>query len=647
MLDLIRKKQKSVFIKLAFAIIILSFVIGYAMLTSPGESGDAQGNSVAVTIDDTALSFADYETAYSNLYSLYQNIYREQFTPELEKQLGLRRQTLDMLVEQVLLSREATRLGLKIGDQELVRAIAGVPAFQENGAFNKDRYLQVLAYQRLTPEEFEGRQRQQLLAEKAREAIIGQVEVGDGDIDDEYRRQNEQINLAFVRLAPARFEDRVRIDEEELKAFYKSAKEGFRLPETVALRYLLFDPARYAGEVAVVDEDLEKYYRRNLDKFDIPEQVKAAHILIKVSLDADPSTRESQRQRAEKVLAEVKEGKDFAALVRQYSDDQGTVPKDGDLGFFPRGVMVPEFEQAAFAMKPGETSEIVTSPFGYHIIRCDGYIEPGIKPLEAVRDEVKAAVVAEKSRQLALEKAMDAYNINRKTGDLESAAQANALDIRETGFFKRDGAIDDLGASPEISSAAFALGEKDLARPLALPQGVVLFGLKERQASRLPELSEVRGAVEEAYRKQRSQELARTAADELLAALQAGGSLRERAAAEGLGVEETGLFSRAYGEFLPRLGNAPELANDAFALEKEQAAVPAVHEVDGTFVVAVLKERQAADPATVDAAGREELKGMVLTRKKEELFKEKMDALKAAANIVVSPAIQSSIEKDI
>ncbi len=647
MLDLIRKKQKSVFIKLAFAIIILSFVIGYAMLTSPGDTGDAQGNSVAVSIDDDAISFADYQTAYGNLYALYQNIYREQFTPELEKQLGLRRQTLDMLVEQVLLSREATRLGLKIGDKELVDAIARVPAFQENGAFNKDRYLQVLAYQRLTPEEFEGRQRQQLLAEKAREAIVGQVVVGDADIDEEYRRQNEQINLAFVRLAPAGFEDRARIDEDGLKTFFESAKEDFRLPETVALRYLLFDPARYAGEVVASDEDLEKYYRRNLDKFDIPEQVKAAHILIKVPLDADAATRESQRQRADQVLAEVKAGKDFAALVRQYSDDQGTVPKDGDLGFFPRGVMVPEFEQAAFAMKPGETSEIVTTPFGYHIIRCDGYIEPGIKPLEEVRDEVKAEVVAEKSRQLALEKAMDAYNINRKTGDLESAAQANALEIRETGFFKRDGAIDGFGPAPEISATAFTLGEKDLARPLVLPQGVVLFGLKERQESRIPELSEVRGAVEEAYRKQRSRELARAAADELLAALQKGGSLTERAAADGLRTEETGLFSRANGDFLPRLGNAPELAQAAFALEKELAAVPAVHEVDGTFVVAALKERQAADPAALDAAGREELKGMVLTRKKEEMFKEKMDALKKQANIVESPAIQASIEKDI
>jgi peptidyl-prolyl cis-trans isomerase D len=438
----------------------------------------------------------------------------------------------------------------------------------------------------------------------------------------------------------------VQIDEEALKTFFAAEQENFRLPETVALRYLLFEPARYAKDVAAGDEDLEKYYRRNLDKFDIPEQVKAAHILIKVPLDADQATKDGKRRLADKVLAEVKAGKDFAALVRQYSDDQGTVPQNGDLGFFTRGIMAPEFEKVAFAMKPGEISDIVTTPFGYHIIRCDGYTEPGIKPLADVIDEVRAEVVAEKSRQLAFEKAMDAYNINRKAGDLDSAAKANDLGVKETNFFEREAAIDGLGDVPDVAAAAFALADKELARPLNLPEGVILFALKERRESRLPELSEVRGAVEQAYRRKHTLELARKTAEDLLAALQGGATLASQAAAQRLTVEETGLFARAYGDFLPRLGNAAELAKAAFDLSEEKPVAPAVYEVDGKFVVAALKERLAADPAKLDAAGRETLKSTILTRKKDQIFKEKMEELKKQANIVVSPAIQASIEKD-
>ncbi|WP_432823240.1 SurA N-terminal domain-containing protein [Trichloromonas sp.] len=646
MLDLIRKKQKSVFIKLAFAVIILSFVIGYAMLTSPGDGRDGQQQGFAVAVNDLEVGFNEYETVYSNLYRLYQNVYREQFNPALEKQLGLRQQALDTVIEQALLFLESHRLGTKVNRQELIDSIAQIPAFQDNGVFSKERYLQVLNYQRITPDDFEARQEQQLLAEKVRDAIRGQIEITDEDIVEEYRRQNEKVNLDFVRLAPALFETRVKVDEEALAAFFDARKEDFRFPETVALRYLLFEPGRYAKDVTTTEEDLEKYYRRHLDRFDIAEQVKASHILIKVPLDADQETKDRKRQLADKVLEEVRAGKDFATLVRKYSDDQGTIAQDGDLGFFSRGIMVADFEKAAFAMKPGNISDIVTTPFGYHIIRCDGYIEPGIKPLADVLDEVKTEVVADKSRQLAFEKAMDAFNINRKTADLDNAAKVNDLGIKETNFFEREAPIDGLGEVPEISAAAFALSTAELARPVNLPEGVVLFAIKERRASRLPELTEVRVEVEQAYRQQHTEDLARKTAEELLAAVANGEALESQAKAQRLTVEETGLFTRAYGNFLPRLGNLDQLAEAAFELTAEKPAAPQVYENDGKFIVAALKERVEADLASLDDAQRETLKTTVLTRKKDLVYQEKIDDLKAKAKIVVSPTIQASIEKE-
>jgi len=538
MLDLIRKKQKSVFIKLAFAVIILSFIIGYAMLTAPGDSRNEQ-QGFAVSVNDLNIGFDEYETVYSNLYRLYQNVYREQFNPALEKQLGLRQQALDTVIEQSLLLQEGQRLGTKVSREELIDSIAQTPAFQDNGVFSKERYLQVLSYQRMTPDDFESRQEQLLLAEKVRDAIRGQVEVNDEDIVEEYRRQNEKVNLAFVSLTPALFETRVTIDEKSLADFFGANQENFRLPETVALRYILFEPARYAKDVTYTEEDLDKFYRRNLDKFEIPEQVKASHILIKVPLDADQATKDRKLKLAEKVLAEVRSGKDFAALVRQYSDDQGTIAQDGDLGFFSRGIMVADFEKAAFALKPGEISDIVTTPFGYHIIRGDGYIEAGIKPLTDVLEEIKADVIVAQSQQLAFEKAMDAFNINRKTGDLENAAKANDLGIKETNFFEREASIDGLGEVPEISAAAFTLADGELARPVNLSEGVVLFAVKERRPSRIPELTEVRTEVEQAYRQQHTEDLARKTAADLLAGVDSGKSLADQAKALHLTVEET------------------------------------------------------------------------------------------------------------
>jgi len=647
MLDLIRKKQKTVIVKIVFWVIIAAFIGTIFLVWGKGSEGDgAAGTTAAATVNGDKIGFQEYQAAYRNLYELYQNVYREQFTPALEKQLQLDQQALNTLIDQTLLLQEGNRLGIEVSKTELIDSIAKISAFQENGVFNRDRYLQVLAYQRLSADDFEAMQKNQLLVEKVRAQLQAGVTVSDQDVEEEFRTQNEKINLAFVKLTPALFESKVKIEEAPLAAFFAEERESFRIPETVALRYLQFEPDRYRDEVTYNDEEIEKFYRRHLDRFAVEEQVKASHILIKLAKDADDKTRNKKRELAEKILAEARAGKDFAELARKYSDDPGTAAKGGDLGYFPRGAMVPAFEAAAFILKPGEFSDIIETPFGLHIIRSEGYIEAGIKPLAEVVDEVKAGLAEEKVRQIALEKAMDAYNINRKNGNLEAAAKTNDLGLKETGFFSRQEAIDGLGNAPEISAAAFTLKEGELARPVVLPQGVILFAVKERKESRLPELAEVRTKVEQAFRRAQGKVLARQAADEILAALGEGKKLSDLARKHNLTVEETGLFARSYGDFVPRIGNAADLAEAAFELTKENSVAPAVYEVSGSDIVATLKARQEADPADLDAAKREELKKTVLTRRQEEAIKDKVNALRDVAEISIAPTLQSSFEKE-
>lgn len=644
MLDLIRKKQKSIIIKVVFWAIIATFVGTIFLVWGKGSDGDQQDTTVAVTVNKTRVGFDTYQSAYSNLYRLYQNVYKEQFTPELEKQLRLRQQALDTLIEQTLLIEEAERMGISVKQKELVEAIAAIPAFQENGVFSKERYLQVLNYQRLTPEDFETMQKRQLLIERVRERIQGGVTIADTDIDAEHRRQNEKVDLAFVRLAPARFEEKVKIDDKALTDFFTAHKEEFRLPESIALRYLLFEPARFEKEVVVGEDDLEKYYRRHLDRFDIPEQVRAAHILIRVAGDAGDAMRQQKRQLAEKVLAEARAGKGFAQLARQYSDDPGSAAKGGELGYFPRGAMVGPFEEAAFALKPGEVSGIVETPFGLHIIKCEGRIEAGVRPLTEVVDEVKAAVKTEKARQLAFEKAMDAYNVNRKGGDLDAAAKANGPELKETGFFSRQEAVEGLGDLPEVAGAAFTLKEGELARPVELPQGVILFTVKARRESRLPELAEVRAEVEQAYRREQAKALARETAEKLLAAAKAGEKLETLARQRGETVERTGLFSRSYGAFVPRLGNAENLATAAFDLAQISSAAPEIYEIDETFVVAALAARHEADRGALTMAQKDELREALLTRKQEEALASRLKELREKAEISIAPTLLSTLE---
>jgi peptidyl-prolyl cis-trans isomerase D len=626
MLDFVRNKQKSIIIKIAFAIIILSFVIGYAMLSSPGGPAGDDPTAEAAVINGKAIAYNDFQSTYSNLYQIYQNIYQDQFTPALEKQLKLAEKTLDSLIDQALLQDEAERLQIEVSGKELVDAIANIQAFQDNGVFNKDRYLQVLAYQRLSSDQFEAMQRSELVTTKVREQLQSGVTVTEADIDEEFRNNNEKINLNYVSLTPASFEKKVKVTDEDIETYFAEQQEVFRVPEMVALRYLQFEPERYLEEVTFEESELEKYHRRHLDQFEILEKIKASHILIKV----EEGTSE----------------KDFAELARVNSDDAASAVKGGNLGYFTRGSMVKPFEKAAFSMNPGDISDLVETIFGYHIIKVEEYTEPGVRSLEDAMDEVKEGLRQEKAKQLAFEKAMDAYNINRKTGDLEAAAEANELGLKESGLFARDGYIDGIGSNAEIINAAHLLEENKLAKPVVTDDGVILFAIKERVASHIPELADVKDMVIASYRTAQSTSLAEAAAEEMVASLSDGSSLAKLAKRGKYTLEETGEFTRTYSPFVPRLGTSEELSYAAFELSEEETALGQYFDIQNRFVVVEVKERIAADLTQLDEAKREELKKSILSRKQNEAVEQRLEELRSTATIVIAPRVQDLINKE-
>ncbi|MCK5914118.1 MAG: peptidylprolyl isomerase, partial [Desulfuromusa sp.] len=412
--------------------------------------------------------------------------------------------------------------------------------------------------------------------------------------------------------------------------------EQFRIPEKVSLRYLQFDPARYENQIGnLTDDDLQRYYRRNLDLFEIKEQVKAAHILLRVPKDADTETTQKRHDFAEELLQQLQGGANFAQMAKTHSDDKSNAAQGGELGMFGRGVMVGEFEDAAFALRPGQLSEVIQTPFGFHIIKVEEYIEPGVKPLVDAIGEVRAGLTLEKSRQLAYEKAMDAYNINRKTGSLEAAATDNDLGIKETGFFAANTAIDGIGNIAAISQASFTLKDEELARPEQTTQGVFLFTLKERQASYLPELGQVKTAVEKAYRVEQAQSLANDLAAKLLAQATTAKSLRTAAKNLKLTVEESGEFSRSFGSFIPRIGTSQELAEAAFTLTETAPVAAKVYTIDNRYLVASLKKAEIADFKSLEDADRSQLENRLLAEKKEQLVNEKVDQLLQQAKIEI------------
>lgn len=646
MLDIVRSKKKSFLIKIAFAVIILSFVIGYTMLTAPTDQRSDPSRDVAARVNGDPISFAAYQSVYSNLYSLYQSIYQGAFDANLERQLNLPRQALQQLIEEQLLVQTAKSLNLRVSTQELVNSIAAYDAFQINGQFNRDRYVEVLSYQRMSPEQFEESQRRELLTQKVREHLQQNVTVSQEDVVTFFHRENDKINLDFVWLTGALVESKVEVTDKALADFFEANREAFRIPERVSLRYLLFDPSRYEADLHTFSEaDMDRYYRRNLELFEVEEQVKAAHILLRIDENSDPDTINKRRELAQNIRQQLRDGADFSQLAKLHSDDDASAADGGDLGYFGRGMMVGDFESAAFALRPGQMSNVVQSPFGFHIIKVTDYIAPGFKPLVEVIDMVKAGLIIEGARQLAYEKAMDAFNVNRRTADLDAAARENNLGIKETGFFAIDEPINGLGRVSEITNAAFALQPGELARPINTTNGVLLITLKDQQASRLPELDEVKSAAESAYREEQAQTLAFELAEQLLEHARDQQNLAAAASQLDLRIDNTGDFSRSFGYFIPQIGSSQELADAAFELSEADPILDRIFTFGNRYLVAALKQANRADFSTLDDTAIIQLRERLLLEMKEQAVSDTLDELYQQARIeIIAPELITAFQ---
>ncbi len=643
MLYWVRKKQKTFIVKFVFWVIIAAFVGTIFLVWGKGQEQEEQF-TVAAKVNNTKVSFDEYRMTYNNLYNLYRDLYGDAFSPEIEKELQLSRQAMNMLIDQALLLKKADEMGVKVSKDEVVSAIATVEAFQIDGTFDKGRYVEVLGYQRISPKNFEQMQWRQMLVNRVRAQILHQVQISDTDVVDEFRRINEKINLAYLAFDPREFRAQVEIDAAAVERYYAANKGQYRVEEQVALEYVEVSAEEMRAEVEPTPEELERYYQRNLDQFSIEEQVRARHIFIRVPQDASAAVREEKRAQAQKLLDEVNND-NFARIAKQNSDDAESATEGGDLGYFKRNTLNPALESIAFLLDTGEISPVVESDSGFHIVQVTDHIQAGYKPLAQVRSQVVEGFVNEQSVKLAYEKAIDAYNMNRKEAGMIGVAQQLGLSPLKSGLFARREPIGGLGNAVELNTQAFSVSEGKMIKPLKIGSKVVVAQVVERKPSYIPELEQVRTKVEEKVRLQGAMEMAQQQAALALEALQDGAAIAD-VASNTIKLAQTGLFSRNLGGFIPGIGAHEELTEAAFSLSIKEPLAPKVYSQDNIFYVVKLKEIQPADPSALSQEESDALEALVRQRKEEEALQKILDTMRADANITIAPSILNSMKEE-
>jgi peptidyl-prolyl cis-trans isomerase D len=270
----------------------------------------------------------------------------------------------------------------------------------------------------MRPSEFEATYRSELIAEKLQAAVTGWVRVSDNEVDEEYRHRNEKVKLDLAVFTANQFRAGIQPTDAELDA--RAPSDTYRMPEKRRVRYLSIDADALRPKMVATDPEIEARYKDNLSTYSTPDQIRASHILFKTEGKDEAAVKKV----AESVLAKVKAGGDFAALARQYSDDELSKKNGGDLDYFGRGTMVKEFDEAAWALQPGQISDLVKSQFGFHIIKVVDKKAATTKTLAEVRPQLEDQIKLEKA-QAEAQKTADALTKEITTpADLDRVAKA-------------------------------------------------------------------------------------------------------------------------------------------------------------------------------------------------------------------------------
>jgi peptidyl-prolyl cis-trans isomerase D len=628
-----RKHAKSWLIKFLIGIIAVVFVFyfGYSFRSH-------QALKIAY-VNGEIISGPQYEKAYRDMLSAYQTRYKDMWNENMIKALDLKTRALKTLIDQRLMTQAAKRLGIDVTEGECQKAIMSYPAFQVNGQFNMGRYQSLLGQNHMTPEDFEASITQDLLDKKLQQFLFAFLGVTEQEVLEHYTLTHEKTKIAFVEFKPQDFRKSVKFDEAGLKAYFESHQERYRIPQNIQVAYIEIDPALFKDGVRITEKEIQSFYEYNNAAYNQPNQVKARHILFKLGEDASKETEEEVRKAAEAVLAKARKGEDFAKLAAAHSSCPSK-SKGGDLGYFQKGQMTPAFEEAAFKLKKGEISDLVRTPFGYHIIKVEDIKEARTQSLDEVRDQIVDALTMSAATELAHEKGLSIVDQMPYDIELTVYAKQHGLEAKKSTFFSKNEPVPGVAGSEKMTESLFALGKNEATELVELEGKFYVFQVVESKESYLPELKDVAEKVKEDYTDSLAVQDATAAASGYLEGLKEGKTWDQLAKERGLTPKETGFFTRRGP--ISEIGHAPELIETAFRLnsEKRYPDKPFVNE-KGAFVIRWL-ETEAIDE-TAFRKEQEKYRESLVQAKHGRIFENWLENLRKTADIeIVTPVAGAS-----
>jgi peptidyl-prolyl cis-trans isomerase D len=613
-------QKRDVLVRIFMALVILVLGVSMLIYLVPGTGGSEGGAA------DAVATVAGRDISSTELTRQLRQVERNgQPIPKSMRSLYVK-DLLDRLINQRMLEYEAQRLGLRVTDQESAEQIKQIlpTAFSGGTVSSMENYAaEVQQRTGMSVPEFEEMLRASLLQAKVRQLVTAGVTASPLEIAEEFRKRNEKVKLEYVVIKPSDLESKVEVTDAALGEFFEKNKGRYQIPERRGFQYALLDVATLRQSMHPSEAALESYYKQNLEQYRVQNRVHVEHILLKTTGKTDAEVAEIHKK-AEDVLAKARKGAKFEDLAKQYSEDDTTKVKGGDLGWIIKGQTVPEFEQAAFALKPGEISGLVKSMFGFHIIRMVEREEARTRSLEEVRGSIVPILAAqmadEKAASLAEQMAAAVRQSSR--APLEDIARQFNLQLGTVPPVPAGDPLGPLGASNEVRDFLFSAQKGEDSTPLRLDRGTVIVRVTEILPAHQATLAEVRPKVEADYRAEKSTTLAGQRATELAKRARDGEPLAAAAKALGLEAQTSDLLARS--DTLAGL-TAMQKLNGAYTLPIGQTS--SAVSLGTNWLVYRVAERQEPNPQDL-ARQASDLRRQIVQSKQQMAFEAFQEALR-------------------
>ena len=463
MFDLFRSREKSVRIVLGALLLLVALSMLTYLVPNYNTGGPARADEVVASVG------GDEITVYEVQHLVQNALKGRQLPPALVA--NYIPQIVDQMVSDRALAYEAQRLGLTVSDQDLRDAIQQMmPNLFPDGKFvGKDIYAQVVGQQDLTISQFEADLRRQILITKLRDIAMEGTIVTPAEIETSFKQKNEKIKVEYVKIPADKYKAEAQPSPAEVENYFKVNQAKYQEPEKKNLTILIADQAKIAEGINPTDADLLKAYNQNLDQFRTPERVHARHILL-MTQGKPPAEDAKLKAQAEDLLKQIKAGANFEELAKKYSQDPGSASKGGDLGWVVRGQMVGEFEKACFSLKPGETSGVIKTEYGYHIVQVLAHEDAHLQPFDQVKAQLatqwKNAQVNQIMQQIS-DQAQAA--LQKDPTHPEKVAAQFHMEVVKADGYSAGKPVPEIGTNADFDQSVTGLQVGQVSQPVALP----------------------------------------------------------------------------------------------------------------------------------------------------------------------------------